>query len=49
MSKPQRRNLLVLQPLLKQGRPQRKSAKAARQALKQATRELVAQARRVVE
>lgn len=49
MTKPKRRNLLLLHPLMKQGGVHRKSVKAERQALKQATRELVAGARQVPE
>lgn len=45
MNKPKRRNLLVLHPLMKKGGAHRRSRKAERQVLKQATRALVAEAR----
>jgi hypothetical protein len=45
MKHPKRRNLLVLHPLMKKGGVHQKTRKAERQALKQATRELVAEAR----
>jgi len=45
MTKPKRRNPLVFHPLMKKGELHKKSSKAERQALKQATRQLLAEAR----
>jgi hypothetical protein len=43
MTHPKRRNLLALHPLMKKGGVHRKTRKAERQALKQATRQLLAE------
>ncbi len=45
MTHPKRRNPLVLHPLMKKGVVHQKTRKAERQALKQATRQLVAEER----
>jgi len=45
MTKPKRRNPLVFHPLMKKSGLHKKSNKAERQALKQATRQLVAESR----
>ncbi len=45
MIRPKRRNPLVLHPLMKKGGVHQKTRKVERQALKQATRQLVAEAR----
>ena len=45
MTKPKQRNSLIFHPLMKKGGLHKKSNKAERQALKQATRQLVAESR----
>jgi len=45
MNHSKRRNLLALHPLMKKGGLHQKTRKAERRALKQATRQLVAEAR----
>ena len=48
MTKPKRRNPLLFHPLMKKGGLHKKSHKAERQALKQATRQLVAEMTRLI-
>ena len=45
MTKPKRRNPLVFHQMMRKGGLHKKTKKAARQALKQATRQLVAESR----